>query len=355
MLRPVLAALLSVRSTQLSDDEKRLLARHNPLGITLFNRNLKNKEQTRQLIQSIKETIGRDDVIIAADTEGGRVNRLQTAGYGLYASERVLGKINDDETVAVHARLIAADMHDAGVNMNFAPVLDLEYPGKTTSALQGRCFGNDEKQTAHLGKILCQTYIDCGICPCIKHMPGHGRAENDPHLELPVIRTLLKDLEKDFYPFIKNADCPAGMTGHILLPEIDAVNPITLSFKGIREIIRGRIGFNGLLFSDALDMHALKGSITERAEAAWNAGCDVVCYCFGESQEMEALCRNGCYMNDKALERFENAKKVFNNGKSLINLDNDRKKYYSLINQITDECVNYDATEVLHQMQKGEK
>lgn len=355
MSRPILAALLSVSGTQLNDAEKRLFSQYNPLGVTLFNRNLKNKKQIRQLVKNIKETINRDDVLIAVDMEGGRVNRLRVAGYGSYASTRVLGEINSEEITALHARLIAADMIDAGINFNFAPVLDLEYTGQTNVVLQGRCFGNNEKQTAQLGKILYQTYINNGICPCIKHLPGHGRAQSDPHLQLPIIRTPLKKMEKDFYPFRQSADCPAGMTAHILLPEIDEDRPITLSSEGIREIIRHRIGFNGLLLSDAIDMHALKGNIEERTQAAWSAGCDVVCYCFGKIEDMQALCSNAVYLENESFERFEKLKKVFNNGKSLINLDNDRKKYYSWVNQFADECINYDATEVLHQMQKGEK
>ena len=354
MTRPILAALLSIGGTSLSDDEKRLFERYNPLGVTLFNRNLENKKQAKRLIRNIKEVIGREDVVVAVDAEGGRVNRLQAAGYGSYASERVLGKTGSEEIVALHALLMANDMLEIGANMNFAPVLDLEY-ADTTAALQGRCFGDDEKKVSRLGKIMWKTYVENGVCPCIKHLPGHGHAVSDPHLQLPMIYSPLKDLERDFYPFAENADCPAGMTAHILLSEVDDKNPITLSAKGIREIIRGRIGFDGLLFSDALDMHALKGNIAERAEAAWNAGCDIVCYCFGKIDEMKLLCQKARFLEDISAQRFENVKKIFNHGKKRINLDNERKKYYSQVNQFADDGVNYDATEVLHQMQKGEK
>ena len=354
MTRPILAALLSLGGTSLTDAEKRLFEWYNPLGVTLFNRNLENEEQAKLLIRNIKEVIGREDVVVAVDAEGGRVNRLQAVGYGSYASERVLGKIGSEEIAALHARLIANDMLKIGANMNFSPVLDLEY-ADTTASLQGRCFGDDEKKVSRLGKIMWKIYAENGICPCIKHMPGHGRAIVDPHMQLPIVHQNIKELERDFYPFLQNADCPAGMTAHILFPEIDADNPITLSAKGIREIIRKRIGFKGLLISDALDMYALRGSVVERAEAAWNAGCDVVCYCFGKAEEMKLLCENARFLDDVSTQRFEKVRKVFPLGKKSINLDNERKKYYSQVNQFADDEVNYDATEVLHQMLKGEK
>ncbi len=354
MTRPVLAALLSVKGPNLSDEEKKLFARANPIGITLFNRNLVDPLQTAELIKEVKETIGRDDVIIAADQEGGRVNRLKAIGFGNYASAQTLGTINTPEIIKLHSRLIANDMRLIGANMNFAPVLDVEYP-QTTAALKSRCYGNNEQQIATLGKYACQQYIQDGICPCIKHMPGHGRAVSDPHLGLPIINSSIKQMAKDFYPFQQLQNCPAGMTAHILLPQIDNLNPITLSAKGIREVIRGQIGFKGFLISDAIEMGALKGTILERARTAWQAGCDAVCYCSGRIDEMTALCREAKFLDGAALERFERIKQVIGKNKSVINLDNERKTYYSVVKQFAEEKINYDATEVLHQMEKGER
>jgi len=354
MTRPVLAALLSVNGPKLSDDEKRLFAQANPIGITLFNRNLVDPHQTAELIKEIKEAIGREDVIIAADQEGGRVNRLKAIGFSEYASAKVLGKTGSPEIVKLHCRLIANDMRSIGANMNFAPVLDVEYP-QTTAALKSRCYGGDERQIALLGKYACQEYINQGICPCIKHMPGHGRAASDPHLGLPVINGSPDELAKDFYPFQKLQNCPAGMTAHILLPQTDTQNPLTLSAKGIREIIRGRLGFKGFLISDAVEMGALKGTIPERAGAAWQAGCDAVCYCSGKIDEMYGLLAAGKFLDDASLERFEKIHRIVCKNKSVINLDNERKTYYSVVKQFAEEKINYDATEVLHQMEEGER
>lgn len=354
MSKPILSAFLSVAGPKLTDTEKKLLEKHNPVGITLFNRNLLNKSQAQDLICQIHNAVDNNDIFIALDQEGGRVNRLKAAGFEDYASQNVLGRINSPEIVANHCRLIAADMHSIGANLNFAPILDLEHP-ETNPVLQTRCFGSDKVQTAKLGKIMVNEYIANGICPCIKHLPGHGRAMADPHLSLPIINATIAALADDFFPFQHLNHAPAGMTAHILIPEIDNKNPITFSSYGIQHIIRGMIGFDGFLISDSIDMKALRGTILEKAQASWEAGCDAICYCGGKEDELFFLCQEGKNLSDKALERYDNLKKVLQNKKNSIKLDNERKKYYSEINQFAEEKINYDATEVLHQMQKGEK
>ena len=354
MEKPILGALLSVSSTTLTDEEKFLFEKHNPLGITLFSRNLASVEQTKSLIKSIKEIIGREDVIIALDQEGGRVNRLKSIGFSQYASQNILGQANSEELTSLHAKIIARDMKSVGANFNMAPVLDINYP-TTTDALKNRTFGNDKEQIANLGKVLCITYIEEGICPCLKHLPGHGKATCDPHLGVPIISCSLKDFENDLYPFQNLKNMPAAMTAHILIEQIDNQNPITLSPIGIKKIIRESIGFDGLLLSDAIEMNALKGSMLERAKQSWLAGCDVVIYCAGKLAELNMLCNEGQILKDKSLERFEKVKKIINLKKNTIILDNEEKRYYSSTNQFVDEYINYDATEVLHQMQKGDK
>lgn len=354
MEKPVIAAFLSLSGTSLNDDEKKLLEKYNPLGITFFNRNLESKDQVKCLTQTIREVVGHDEILLAVDQEGGRVNRLKAAGFNDYAFQRTLGLIDDPQITALHSDLIANDMISVGINFNYAPVLDIDYP-ETTMALKGRCFGADKNLIAKHGKIMIQTYLKRGICPCIKHLPGHGRAQNDPHLGLPVIDVPLSQFDNDLYPFKQSADCPAAMTAHILIPRIDAQNPITLSAKGIDFLIRGKIGYDGFLISDALDMHALKGSILDKAEAAWHAGCDAVCYCGGDIGQNLKLCAQGRVLSDKALERYQNIKKCIMSKEKLINLDHNAKKYYSLISQFNDDDIIYDATEVLHQLQKGDK
>lgn len=353
MEKPISAAILSVSGTKLTDDEKFLLEKANPLGVSLFGRNIADKQQLKSLSAEIKSVIGREDVLIALDEEGGRVNRLKPLGYD-YAWAESIGKANAEDIAELHCNIIAEDMLDAGANFNFAPVLDVEEE-QTTIALKGRCISTDEKIVAALGRVMWQTYAKHGVCPCLKHLPGHGKAASDPHLNLPKTDLPLRELQKDFYPFIQNNDCPAAMTAHILLTEVDNKNPITFSKKGIDEIIRSRIGFDGLLLSDALEMNALHGNISERAIAAWNAGCDAVCYCNGSFNDMQKLCANGRFLTDKALERFNNVKNVLQNAKKSIQLTQERKRYYEFLRSCSVEKINYDATEILHQMQQGEK
>lgn len=353
MKKPVLAALLSVKSYILSDFEKKLFEKYNPMGVVLLNRNISSLQQVCNLIKSIKDAIGREDVIIALDEEGGRVNPLKYAGFGDYVSQNILGQVDDVDITCLHAKLIAQDMKKIGANFTFAPVLDINYP-EITVALKNRSFGLDTKKIVKHAKVLCDTYICEGICPCIKHIPGHGRAVSDPHADMPIISDSIETLETDFYPFKQLNYMPVAMSAHILLSQIDAKNPVTLSEKAISEIIRKKIGFDGLLISDALDMHALKGTIIQKAEGAWNAGCDVVCYSSAYEDEMEQLCKTGKLIEGKSAQRYEEVRKIINFKKDIITLDKEQKRYYTATSMYTEEFISYDADKVLRQL-KGEK
>ncbi len=353
MEKPILAAMLSCSSTELNDNEKYLFSRYNPVGVTLFGRNIHDKEQLKKLISSIKEVIGREDVLIAVDQEGGRVRRLAEPEFRSYLSQKNLGSLNEDEAVKAcrfHATLISRDCKELGINWNYAPVLDLAFPD-TSEVLLSRCFGSDEKKAALLGKVMVEAYIQNGICPCIKHIPGHGRVSVDPHLQLPVLNYSLKDLEKDFYPFQQLKDAPAGMTAHILIPEIDPSLPVTQSAKAVQTLIRGIIGFDGFLISDAIDMKALNGSLGEKARTSLAAGCDAVCYCLGDFAEMREVCDNVRIMSDKSMIRFAKIKNIINNtNKYTIDFSKIEAEYDRLAGKAEKYIETYDATEVLHQL-----
>lgn len=356
MTQKITAAVVSLSGLKLNNDEKRLLAEFQPLGICLFSRNIQNKIQLKNLTAEIRENCGREDIIIAADQEGGRVRRLTEPDFRSYASQYVLGKTAEtfgtavaEKAVSAHALLISQDLKECGINMNFAPVLDLAFT-QTSPVLKSRCFGNDEKLTAAYGKIMIDEYIRNGICPCIKHMPGHGRVTVDPHLGLPVLNYSLQELEKDFYPFKKLNDCPAGMTAHVVIPEIDNQNPVTQSAMGIKELIRNRIGFDGLLISDAIDMKALPGSLEEKAVNCISAGCDAVCYCGGDAESAAAVCRKAGIMADKSMIRFEKIRNLFHNSCRNSNLDEVIREYETLTGKIEKYQDDYDATEVLNKM-----
>ena len=349
MERPILAAFLSCFGTHLTDKEKRLFSQYNPLGIALFGRNISSLEQIKTLCSEIKEVVERDDILLAVDQEGGRVRRLQGVGFHDEVSQASIGKLPIDKALyatKLHAQLISEDLALTGLNMNFSPVLDLEYKD-TTQALKGRCFGDDKFKVSKLGQTMVDTYIHNGICPCIKHLPGHGRAQNDPHLGLPIINLGLKELENDFYPFQILCEAPAGMTAHILLPEIDDKNPATVSSKVINEIIRGVIDFKGLLISDAIDMKALSGSLTEKVQAALNAGCETICYCAGVDDGLEEVCKACRNMADNSLIKFAKIKNILQNK---FHQAASFETYENLVGKEDAYNSTYDATEVLNQM-----
>lgn len=344
----MLAALVSVSGLSLTEWEKRWLEKYNPAGVSLFARNIADAAQLRQLTDEIRNAVGRNDILIAVDQEGGRVRRLSGADFHPAASQYVLGQL-DEEMAAVHAGIISGDLQRGGINFNFAPVLDMAYPS-THPVLKSRCFGDNEQKTALLGRALIDTYLNHGICPCIKHMPGHGRAETDPHLGLPVLAHSLRELSKDFYPFIENKSCPAGMTAHIVVSEVDDQLPVTLSKKAVDYLIRGIIGFDGLLISDAIEMKALSGSIGEKAQKALEAGCDLVCYCGAGAAELEMLAQYCPPMNDRAAERLHQVTELFNR-KSAAAVDTaDVDRYYRAVGLVEEYNENYDATEVLNRM-----
>lgn len=352
MAKPILAAFLSCQGTQLSDDEKVILNQSNPVGLTLFARNIKNKIQLKHLIHEIKEVIGRDNVLIAIDQEGGRVRRLKEPEFRPYSSQCDIGCLDTKQAIIaaqIHAQLISSDLHNLGINVNYAPVLDIAYP-QTTEALRSRCFSNSAKTISILGAEMIKTYTQNGIISCIKHMPGHGLSVSDPHLGLPIIDISLEELQYEMQPFKDCNFAPFGMTAHILLPQIDDKFPLTQSKTGIQNLIREQIGFNGLLISDAIDMKALKGSITEKAQLSLSAGCDCVCYCMGNIAEMHELVQNCPYLSDIANERLDKSLQILHNRFEVSDLTEKVATYNQLMGQITPYKDTYDATEVLHNM-----
>ena len=357
MEKPITAALMSCKGTILSDEEKHVFSRSNPLGIILFSRNITNKKQLKHLITEIRQTIGRDDVLIAVDQEGGRVRRLREPDFRPYVSQAAIGALPQDKAkraAELHARLISRDCKDVGININLAPVLDIFHP-QTTEALHGRCFSSSPKIVSELGKIMIDQYMANNILPCIKHLPGHGLAATDPHFDLPVIKQSKQELQDELTPFKNCRHAPLGMTAHILLTALDKDNPLTQSAIGIRELIRGQIGFKGLLLSDAIDMHALSGSVIKRAVMSLNAGCDAVCYCGGDINELKMLADNCPKLSDDASEHLDNARHILHNHTILTDIKTDAAEYAKLKDLAASNLDGADATEILHKQQRTKK
>lgn len=353
MAKPILAAILSCSGTKLTDDEKRLFAAANPLGVSLFVRNIKNSFQLKALVKEIKEVIGRDNVLIAIDEEGGRVTRLKPVTKHQYAPPELLAK-TDMRYSRMHAELIAHDMKRYGINVNYSPVIDKKI-AKQSAVLSGRCLGSNPKKIVNYAKTIADTYINSGICPCIKHIPGHLSTSQDPHLNVISTDMPSDKIEKEI-EYIKNfAEYPLIMTSHIILKSLDDKNPVTMSEICIKQLLRGYLGLKGLLISDAIDMHALKGSITERAENCWNAGIDAICYCSGIYEDMYNICNLKRFMSEKALIKFANIENIIHNTKKDIDISHTLQLYQTEFEGKLEIDYMYDATEVLNQMlKKGE-
>ncbi len=265
-----------------------------PFGFILFGRNVTDPEQTSRLVSDLREAVGRNAPVLI-DQEGGRVQRIGPPHVPAYPPAAEYGRIaRRDLTQACEAvrlghALLGRDLSRLGINVDCAPVLDLAVEG-ASSVIGDRSFSADPETVACLGSAACEGLAEAGVLPVVKHVPGHGRATVDSHKELPVVETSRETLqENDFVPFRALAEVPMAMTAHVVYTAFDAGNPLTTSKHGIRDLIRGTLGFNGLLISDDLSMEALSGSLEDRARGTLDAGCDLALHCNGKFSEMKRI------------------------------------------------------------------
>jgi beta-N-acetylhexosaminidase len=289
------AAILGCAGTTLTAEEAAFFRDVKPWGFILFKRNIADPNQVRALTAALRETVGRADAPILIDQEGGRVARLGAPHWKKYPPGAAYGALvaNDPlvarEVTRLGARLIAHDLLDLGINVDCVPVLDVPDP-QGHEIIGDRAYGDTPEQVATLGRAAAEGLLAGGVLPIIKHIPGHGRAMADSHLELPVVKAKLAELDaRDFAPFRVLSDMPMAMTAHVVYTAIDRRNPATTSRKAIKKIIRESIGFDGLLMSDDLSMKALSGDFRQRAKDSLSAGCDVVLHCNGDMAEMRAV------------------------------------------------------------------
>lgn len=288
MYHPVIS---NVEGLEISPDEAALFKEFKPLGFILFKRNCDTKEQVKALTDQMKECVGNNDIPILIDQEGGRVARLQPPIWKKYPSGQVFSKLYDlDQKLAIsavnaHARLIAFDLCELGINVDCYPAIDILFDG-ANDIIGDRSFGKTTDKIVELGRAAAEGLISGGITPMMKHIPGHGRASVDSHEELPIVDTTLKELRKtDFVPFRELNYLPCAMTAHVIYSQIDDKRCATISKKVIKKIIRGEMEFRGVLFSDDLGMKALKDTAAQNALDALKAGCNVALHCNGTFDE----------------------------------------------------------------------
>jgi beta-N-acetylhexosaminidase len=286
------ACILGCAGASLSGEESALFAAANPWGFILFGRNIETPDQVRALVESFRAATGRPDAPVLVDQEGGRVQRLKGPHWRRYPPARAYGDLGGDagrELAWLGARLIAADLAALGISVDCLPVLDTPVVG-ANDIIGDRAYGTTVEVIASLGRAAAEGLLAGGVLPVIKHMPGHGRAKADSHLSLPVVDAPREALEtRDFATFKALRDLPMAMTAHVVYTALDRPGPATTSPTVIGDVIRGQIGFEGLLMSDDLSMKALSGGLGERAAAAIAAGCDIALHCNGDMAEMKAV------------------------------------------------------------------
>jgi beta-N-acetylhexosaminidase len=303
------AFITGVSGLELSAAEREFIRSERPWGFILFKRNIEAPEQVTRLIQELRDAIANPDAPVLIDQEGGRVQRLSPPHWPAYPPGAVFGVLYDIDpalglnAARLSARLIAADLTDLGVTVDCLPLADLPVPG-ADAVIGNRAYGTEPAKVAAIARAVTQGLEQGGILPVLKHIPGHGRATADTHFRLPVVDTSKTELERtDFAAFQPLAGLPMAMTAHVVFSALDPAQPATTSATIIEQVIRGVIGFQGLLMSDDVSMNALAGSVAERTRAIFTAGCDMVLHCNGKLDEMREVAAETPELSGKALER----------------------------------------------------
>ena len=285
------AAIYGLAGTELTAEEAAFFADSSPSGYILFKRNIESREQLRRLTDALRDLEGHDEVPILIDQEGGRVARMRPPEWQSFppgeAFDRLyqLAPSSAIEAARVNARALGLMLNEVGINVDCLPMLDVRQPG-ANDIVGDRALGSEPMQVASLGKAILDGLKSAGVLGVIKHIPGHGRALADSHLELPVVDAGEDELAIDIEPFERLRDAAMGMTSHLLYTEWDAERPASQSPIVIHDIIRQRIGFDGFLMSDDIGMEALAGDHGQRAAACVAAGCDVALHCDGKIENM---------------------------------------------------------------------
>lgn len=306
------AVIFGCSGPVLTEAERAFFAAERPWGFILFRRNIETPDQVRALVQALRETVEDPDAPVLIDQEGGRVQRLRPPHWPAYPTGRAYAEYAANDPLTGQAlarlggRLIAADLKALGINVDCAPVLDVPQPS-AHDVIGDRAFGTTFEGVARLGRAMAEGLLAGGVLPVIKHIPGHGRALADSHLDLPEVDADLAALQAvDFPPFEALSDMPMAMTAHAVYRAIDKKRPATTS-KAVVRAMRERLGFSGLIMTDALEMHALKGDLASRAHAALKAGCDVVLHCSGVMEDMVSVAEGTAKLKGEAKRRAEAA------------------------------------------------
>ena len=305
-------AIFGLSGLSLGQDERAFFKDADPAGYILFGRNVESREQMRALTDELRAIHGRDNLFICIDQEGGRVARMKPPVWKAYPPGEAFDRLYDIapataiEAARANAEALGLDLAEVGISVDCHPSLDVRQTG-AHDVIGDRALGTDPMRVAALGRAILAGLARAGVAGCIKHIPGHGRAMADSHKELPRVEASAEELEVDLQPFRALSDSPIGMTAHVLYTAWDKENPGTLSSVVVREVIRKRVGFAGLLLTDDLDMQALSGTVPERAERAIGAGCDIALNCWAKMGDMIGIAQRLPTMSEETALRLQRA------------------------------------------------
>ena len=308
----MLPAILGLSGLALTPQERAFFREADPAGFILFARNVADPVQLRALTDRLRDLSGRADVPILVDQEGGRIARLRPPHWPAFPATWRFAElyqkapISAIEAARVNAQAIAVTLAEAGINVDCLPLLDLRHEG-AHDVIGDRALGAEPMQVAALGRAILDGLAAGGVCGVVKHIPGHGRAGADSHEELPVVEASEEELAEDLAPFRALRDAAMAMTAHVLYTAWDAERCATLSPTVIADVIRGEIGFDGLLISDDLTMKALSGTPADHAADAIAAGCDLALHCSGVLADNEAIAGALGGMSEAATARLARA------------------------------------------------
>src|SRR5712675_3298651 len=307
------AFITGVSGPKLTAAERKLMAAERPWGFILFKRNIETPDQVAHLVRELRQTVESAGAPVLIDQEGGRVQRLGPPHWPVYPPGALFGRLYDIDSALgltaarLSARLIADDLLKVGVTVDCLPLADVPVAG-ADAVIGDRAYGTEPGKVAAIARAVTDGLEQGGILPVLKHIPGHGRATADTHFRLPEVDTSKTELERtDFAAFRPLAELPMAMTAHVVFSALDPAQPATTSATIIGQVIRGVIGFQGLLMSDDVSMNALAGSLAERTRAIVNAGCDIVLHCNGKLDEMRDVAREMPELAGEALARARRA------------------------------------------------
>lgn len=308
----MIPAIFGLSGLALTADERAFFRESDPAGYILFGRNIDTPEQVRALTGELRAIHGREKLLVSIDQEGGRVARMRPPQFSAFPAGAAFDALYDiapSSAIAAaraNAHAMGLELAEAGITVDYHPPLDVRQPG-AHDVIGDRAFGSEPLRVAALGRATIEGLALAGVAGCIKHMPGHGRSMCDTHKEMPVVTASEAELETDLAPFRALKDTLIGMTGHLVFTAWDPDHPATQSPTVIREVIRDRIGFGGLLLTDDLDMQALSGTVPERAEIAVRAGCDIALNCWAKMNDMTGIAERLPAMSRATADRLERA------------------------------------------------